>query len=300
MPTLSEMVDEVRSNLAGYTLRQDRISYLANSGGINTTDTAIQIGSNSNLAKGIVEIDDELMWIDSFDKTSNTLNVIPGFGRGYQGTTPSPHAQYSQVTLTPTFPKTIIKQAINDTIQSLYPKLYATGSTTLQFNAARVTYPLPDDCLNVLYMSWQTTGSSREWLPIKKWRQDLMANTATFNTQKTVNLYENIQPGRTVQIWYAMYPQTMSSNTDDFETVTGLPPTCRDVITLGAAYRLLSYIDSGRINLTSAEADNADSKIPASAGASASKYVFALYQQRLNDEALKLADRFPIRLHYSK
>ena len=30
MPTFAQMVDEVRSNLAGYTLRQDRITNLAN------------------------------------------------------------------------------------------------------------------------------------------------------------------------------------------------------------------------------------------------------------------------------
>lgn len=298
MATFNEMVDEVRSSLAGYTLKQDRITYLNNA--ITTSDTAIQVGSADNLAKGIVEIDDELIWVDNFTKASNTLNAAPGFGRGYGGTTPSPHSQYSQVVLTPTFPRNRIKQAINDTINSVYPKLWSIYSTTFTFNASQTTYPLPDDCQNVLFMSWQTTGASREWLPINRWRQDLMANIATFNTQKTVNIYSNIQPGRTVQVWYAAAPNTLDNNTDDFTDVTGLPETCRDVITLGAAYRLLSYVDPGRINLTSAEADLADSKVPGAAGTNSSRYIFALYQQRLTDESLKLSDKFPIRLHYSK
>lgn len=298
MATLDSMVQEVRSSLAGYTLRQDRITYLDSA--INTTDLAIQVGSADNLAKGIIEIDDELIWIDNFVKASNTLNAAPGFGRGYQNTSPAPHSQYSQVVLTPTFPRTMIKQAINDTINSVYPKLWAIYSTTFTFNASQVTYALPDDCQNVIYMSWQTTGSSKEWLPINRWRQDLMANTATFNSQKTVNVYENIQPGRTVQVWYAANPSTMDANTDDFADVTGLPDSCRDVITLGAAYRLLSYVDPGRINLTSAEADLADTKVPGAAGANASRYIYALYNQRLNDESLKLSDKFPIRLHYTK
>ena len=124
MATFAEMVDEVRSNLAGYTLRQDRITYLANPGGINSTDRSIIIGSADNLAKGIIEIDNEMMWIDSFNVGNNTLNVIPGFGRGYNGTTPSPHAENAQITLTPTFPRTVVEQAINDTINSFYPKLF--------------------------------------------------------------------------------------------------------------------------------------------------------------------------------
>ena len=298
MPTLSDLIDEVRTNLQGYTLRQDRITYLTSA--ITSAQTEIVVGSQSNLAKGIIEIDDELLWIDSFDKANNTLNVIPGFGRGYQNTTAAPHAQYAQVTLAPTFPRVFIKKAINDTINSFFPKLWAVSSTTFTFNASQVTYPLPDDAESILYVSWQTTGSSEEWLPVNRWRSDPMANVASFNTQNTINLYENIQPGRTVQVWYTTEPNTLDASTDDYSDVTGLPASSADVVVLGASYKLLSYLDAGRINLTSAEADLADSKIPSTAGAGASRYIFALYQQRLNEEALKLADKYPIRIHYTR
>ena len=298
MPTLNEMIDEVRSSLAGYTLRQDRISYLT--AAINTTDLAMTIGSSANLAKGVIEVDDELIWIDNFNQSTSTLNAAPGFGRGYQGTSPAPHAQYAQVTLAPTFPRLMIKKAINDVINSLYPKLWAVSSTTFTFNASQTTYPLPDDAESILFMSWQTTGSSLEWLPINRWRADPMANVAAFNTQNTVNIYENIQPGRTVQVWYTTEPTTLDSNTDDYADVTGLPDSSVEVVILGACYKLLSYVDSGRINLSSAEADLNDTKIPSSAGVASSRYIYALYQQRLNDEALKLQDKFPIRIHYTK
>ena len=300
MSTLNEMVDEIKSNLQGYTLRQDRISYLANPAGLTTTSSEIAIGSSSNLAKGIIEIDDELIWIDSFTKANSTLNVIPGFGRGYQGTSPAPHSQYAQVTLAPTFPRVAIKKAINDTINSLFPNLWAVTSTTFTYNASVTTYALPDDLESILYLSWQTTGSSQEWLPINRWRSDGMANAATFNTTNTVSIYDSVQPGRTVQVWYTTTPDTLDNNSDDFADVTGLPQSAQDVVTLGASYKLLSFLDPGRINLTSAEADSADSKIPSSAGVSSSRYIYALYQQRLNEEALKLKDRYPIRIHYTR
>ena len=299
MPTFNQMTSEVQSNLQGYSLRQDRITWVATAGGISATDLSIKIGSADNLAKGIVQIDNELIWVNSFDRQNLTLNVAPGFGRGYMGTTPSPHAQNAQVILTPTFPITMIQQAINDTINSLYPKLFQVASTTFTFNAAQIAYPLPDDARDVLYGSWQTPGPSKEWLPINRWRIDRMANVAAFNTNKTVNLYEKIVPGRTVQIYYSTIPSNLTNYNDDFAAVTGLPESSRDVVTLGAAYRLLSYIDTGRINLSSAEADLADTKLPSTAGASASKYIFALYQQRLSEESTKLQDRFPIRLHYT-
>jgi len=300
MATFQQMTDEVRSNLAGFTLRQDRITNLTNAGGIGTSDLAITIGSAENLAKGVIEIDNELIWINSFDKNSLTLNAIAGFGRGYGGTTPSPHAVNAQVTLTPTFPKVNIQKALNDTINSFYPKLFGVSSTTFTFNAAQVTYPLPDDARDVLFVSWQTVGPSKEWLPINRWRIDRMANTNAFNTTKTVSIYDKVQPGRTVQVYYSIIPNTMTNANDDFATVTGLPESCRDLVIYGASYRLLSYIDTGRFNLSSAEADLNDTKLPSNAGASSSKYVFALYQQRLQEEANKLQDRFPIRVHYTR
>jgi hypothetical protein len=304
MPTLEQLIDEVKTNLQGYSLRQDRITYVNNAAGLTTTSLDIQVGSADNLAKGLIEIDNELIWVDSFNKTTNTLNVMGAptnpIGRGFQGTTASPHARYAQVTLAPTFPRVSIQKAINDTIRSLYPKLFAVSSTTFTFNASQVAYALPDDAREVLYMSWQTTGPSKEWLPIKRWRFDSLANTPTFNTQKTINLYENIQPGRTIKVWYTMVPDTMDNPTDDFVDVTGLPESAQDVIVYGACYRLLSFLDAGRINLSSAEADLNDTKIPSSAGAAVSRYVFALFQQRLQEESLKLSDQFPIRLHITR
>ena len=300
MPTLGEMIDEIRANLQGYALRQDRVTYITNSGGITATSNSITVGSSNNLAKGVIEIDDELIWIDTFDKANNQMTVAPGFGRGYQGTTAAPHAQYAQVTLAPTFPRVNIKKAINDTINSYYPKLWSVSSTTFTFNASQITYALPDDAEQILFMSWQTTGSSQEWLPINRWRADSMANVATFNTKNTVNIYENIQPGRTVQVWYTTEPNTLDASTDDYEDVTGLPASTYDVTVLGASYKLLSFLDAGRINLTSAEADLNDTKNPYNSGATASRYLFALFQQRLQEEALKLADKYPIRLHYVK
>jgi hypothetical protein len=298
MPTLNEMIDEVRSSLAGYTLRQDRITYLT--AAVNTTDLALSIGSSANLAKGIIEVDDELIWVDNFNQSTSVLNAAPGFGRGYQGTSPAPHSQYAQITLAPTFPRLMIKKAINDVINSFYPKLWSVASTTFTFNASQTTYALPDDVESILYMSWQTTGSSLEWLPINRWRADPMANVAAFNTTNTVNIYENIQPGRTVQVYYTTTPNTLDSNTDDYADVTGLPASSAEVVILGASYKLLSYLDAGRINLSSAEADLNDTKISSSAGVASSRYIYALYQQRLNEEALKLQDRYPIRIHYLK
>jgi hypothetical protein len=297
MPTLSDMIDEVKVNLQGYTLRQDRITYVANAGGLSTSSTSVTIGSSSNLAKGIIEIDDELLLVDTYDKASNTLTIMPGFGRGYQHSTVATHNQYAPVILAPAFPRMSVKQAINDTISSLYPKLWANATTTITYNPAVTTYALPAGIEDITTLSWQAVGPSKEWIPINNWRMDPMANTTAFPSGSSVSIHDRITPGRTIQVAYRKAPVVLSNSSDEFTTVSGLPASCRDVVTLGAAYKILSYIDAGRVNLTSAEADAADTKTPSTAGTSVSKYIFALYQQRLNEESSKLSGQYPIRPH---
>ena len=297
MSSFKDLVDEVRSKLAGYTLRQDRITYLQSA--INTSATALTVGGGNNLSKGVIEIDDELIWVDSFDKTTSTLNVAPGFGRGWQKSNPAPHSQYAQVTISPSYPRDVIKRAINDTIKATFPKLWAVSSTTFTYNGAQNTYPLPQDAQNVITASWQKIGPSKEWEVIRRFRVDPMANATAIGTNNSITINEPLVPGRTVQVWYTTKPNTLESNDDDFSNITGLPDSAEDVIVLGACYRLLSFIDAGRLNLTSAQADLNDTKTPSTTGTSISKFVYAMYQQRLQEEANSLLGQYPSTIQYT-
>jgi hypothetical protein len=82
--TLENMIDEVLINLAGYTFQQDRSTYLKTPVTTTTSSSAspliLSLGSTESVGKGIVEIDEELMWIDSYDRISNTATVAPQTG----------------------------------------------------------------------------------------------------------------------------------------------------------------------------------------------------------------------------
>ena len=297
MPTTyANLVDEVLLNLSGYTLRQDRTTHLT--GNITTSSTTLNLASVSNIGKGLVEIDDELLWIDSYDRISNTA-TIPPYGRGYNGSTPAAHNANTKVTIAPTFPRATVKNAINDTIDAVFPKLFGVGTYTFTLQATKTLYQIPAEAQTVLDVKWSTVGPSNEWLPVKSWRQDPTANTTSFTTGNSIGVYDAITPGRTVQVFYTKKPSLLANASDDF-TTTGLPTSCKDVIMYGAAYRLASFIDPGRLTYTSAEADNADSKIQYGSGASTARFLLALFNQRLTEESEKLRDVYPIRIHYTR
>ncbi len=193
MTTFGQMTDEVSRKLAGFTLRQDRQTHIVSA--VSATATSITVASAQNISTGIIQIDDELIYIDSYDRNSGVLSVPP-YGRGYNGTQPASHAVGSRVIISPTFPSVDIKGAINETIQAVYPDLYTTASHTFSYSPAKTTYPLPDEVETVLGVAYETTGPSKEWMPIRSWRVDPMANTNAFNSRNSISLYSGVEPGR--------------------------------------------------------------------------------------------------------
>jgi hypothetical protein len=304
------MIDEVAVNLAGYTFQQDRSTYLSSAVTTTTSTSAspliLSLGSTDNVGKGVIEIDEELMWVDSYDRVANTATVAP-YGRGYLGTTAATHTADTRVAISPTFPRFNLKRAINDTIRALGANIFAVKSTTFTFNAAVSTYAFANlDIKNILTITWQSIGPSKEWIPLRKWDFDSIANPEAFGyttgTDKvqTITLGEAPISGRTVKVTYATDPAAFTTNAQDYATQTGLPESTRDVVILGAAYRLLSFLDPARAAQVSPQADETDSKRPYGASQSATKQLYALYSQRLAEETKAQQQNYPPKVHYSR
>ena len=302
--TFAQMIDEVKINLSGYTFQQDRSTYLtapvSTITSPSSSPTVLSLGSTTDFGKGVVEIGDELLWIDSVDRVANTATVAP-YGRGYLGTTAATAVADTQVTVSPIFPRASIKKAINDTIAAVGASIYATKQTTFTYNAAITTYDFDSlDIENILSVSWQDIGPTKEWIRVKRWDFDPFADVTTWGASaQTITIGDVIIAGRTVKVMYATHPSVFTATNQDFSTQTGLSESVKDVVTLGAAYRLLQYLDPARAAQYSPQADEIDAKRPFGASNNAVRQLFALYTQRLNEERLKQQTQYPPRVHYS-
>ena len=308
MATLTDMMNEVSINLSGYTLQQDRATHItANVPATASTIAApitLSLASTDSVGKGVVEIDEELFWVDNYDRVGNTATIAP-YGRAYLGTTLAAHTAGTKVTIAPTFPNFVIKRAINDTISAIGSSIFAAKTTTITSNAAVSAFRLPagtDPTLNIskiLSIAYQALGATKEWIPIRTYRFDGSANTTAFTSGQTVSIYDYIPSGRSVQIVYSTDPTPFTTNAQEFATQTGLPESCKDVVILGATYRLLSNLDPARASMVSPQADETDSKRPYGSSQSLTKQVYSLFNQRLNEEIKNQQDKYPIRVHYS-
>ena len=247
------------------------------------------------------------MWVDNFDRVANTLTVAP-WGRGYLGTTPSTAATSSKVTISPTFPRHVIKRAINDTIRAMGASIFAVKQTTFTFNPAVTTYELLDGASNIsaqfiIAAHWEEVGPSKEWIPVRRIKLEPFADINTWggsaaSPAQTVTIHDFITPGRTVKVLYGATPGTFTSDSDVFTTTTGLPESCKDVVVLGATYRLLTFLDPARATQTSPQADEIDSKRTFGSTSNIMRQIYALYTQRLAEETKALQQQYPPRVQY--
>jgi hypothetical protein len=298
--TFNDMVNDVQSLLFGYVRSQEQATYLKTSG-VSAADTTWTVNDPSRLSRGLAEVDDELVWIDTIDRSAASANVtLPPFGRGYLGTTAASHSVNAKVTFAPLFPRSRVKRAINDTILAVSNDLFAVGSTTFTFTSNIVTYSLPADVKDVLQVSFDTTGPSQMWYPLSRWRFDAMANVTDFATGKTIDIYEPVTSGRTVQVKYQKFPSEMSTNADVFTTTTGLLESVRDCIMFGAAARLVSGVDSQLLNTQAVEANVLDDRSQPGVGGDLSRQFYQLHKQRLMEERQRLIQMFPIMFHYAR
>jgi hypothetical protein len=304
--TLDDLTNEVIMSLAGYTLQQDKTTHLTSD--ITTTVSTLAVPTvfklNADQAgAGIVEIGDELIWVDEYDRISRNATVPP-YGRGFMGTTATTHAAGERVVITPTFPRVSVKRAIQDTIRAIGSSIFAAKNTSFTYNSVVDTYAFTGlNIQNILRMSWQDVGPNKRWNPIVKWTWDSFPDTTTWGAgAQTVTINDRrIQTGRKVNVTYATAPTTLSTtSTDSFAVQTGLPESLRDVVVLGAAYRLLSFLDPARNTLSSPQADEIDSKRATGSGNAATRALYQLYVTRLAEEVQAQQQQYPPRIHYTR
>jgi hypothetical protein len=297
MSTFTQLADRVESVLHAYTENTEPTSWLTNSA--STSATTLSVHDASVIGRGYIQIDDEIVFVHTTDNVANTLTLSP-WGRGQRGTTIAAHSANAKVTVSPLFPRQEIKNAINDTINAMYPMVFALGSYDFDYIASQYSYSIPSAVENVLSVTYSIVGPSKEWFPARGWQLDRTADTDAFSNGKSLSIYSEITPGQTVHVSYSKRPTLLTNDSDEYATVSGMPSYSEDVVIYGAAFRMVSFLDPSRLGSQSAAADILDGVRPNGSGQNASRFLYNIYQQRLNEVADNQRRQHPIRSHYQR
>lgn len=297
--TFNDLVNRVKQQLLGYTKDQASETYLVQPMTLTDTTFMVDLDTVTALSRGLIEIGDEMMKVKKYDKNAGVVTLLGNLsGRGAESTTIATHNVDDIVTDDPRFPRARIKEAINDTIQAMYPSLWVFDEFEFNYVAARYEYPIPADVQDIYKVTVNTIGPSAVWFPAQKWRYNALASTGSqvkptpTPTGKTVQIYDFIVPGRAVRVAYRKPPTVLTNNIDDFAAVTGFPDRYIDMVTYGACFRLLPAYEAARLQQQNIEATERAPLVPPGSGSNASKFYYTLYQQRLQEEMDRLYDLF--------
>lgn len=295
--TAHQVIDETMGLLQSFTLDESQSTTLNSSlDNAALTFTVTQTrGIATGISPGVIEIDSELMYCDSVDSAG--VATIPAWGRGYLGTTAVPHSPGARVISQPTFPRAWTLQAINETIDRVYPEIFVPKSVELTTTIPKFTYSLPTDAEFVLKAAWQEPGPAQYWRTCRRLRMSPGGGTQFGDTGRTVDVGDSVYPGRPIQFIYAAKPQHLVSETDDFETVTGLGLGMVDVVTFGAASGLLTVSQElSRLQMSSVEQQNRSQLVAPSAALTSSRYLDQKFSERLAEERISLRRLYPPRI----
>jgi hypothetical protein len=287
------MVEETLGLLSDWTGQQAQMTTLT--GAMSTSDLALAVDDGQSLGRGLVEIDEELVYVAAFDQDGGSA-TIPAWGRGQQGSALAAHAIGARVTTAPRPPRNRVKRAINQAIAGLYPDLWAVA-VDQQTADLNYEYPMPAGTAWIIDVTWQTPGFPQTWERVRGWRLNTSANTTQFPTGRSLSITE-VPIGQPIRTVYAAEPQPLAASSDDFAAVTGLHVGVADLVVLAVASQLVLAQELSRGQLGTVEQSQRTEKVQTGASMAASRFLRQEYQARVAAERRRLLQAHPTRPHF--
>jgi hypothetical protein len=296
VPAFSDLVARTKATLFGYVSKQQQWTYLTQS--IGTGDLTFTVMDAAQISRGQVQIGSEIVLVQSVNRSTNTVTLDQN-GRGFAGTTAVSHAQNALIENNPIFPDIRIKDAINDTIRSLFPDLYAVSTTRFPKVSVQYNYPMPADAEDVRQVKYQIIGPSKIYPFDRKWEFDNNADPTDFPTGKSLYVLEEVTPGREIFVLYSKEPSPMVNDSDDFVTTTGLLLSAQDVVYYGALMRMVPALASPRLILDTVESSERAAFVQPNQINAVWQTWANLYNDRLEREKRKLETLYPRNAYFT-
>lgn len=292
MPLLvSELVDEVNDTLHSYVRDQDQVTSLATP--MAADDLSIVVDDANQLSRGLVQIEDEMVYVKTVDAASGLVLLEP-WGRGQSGSTAAEHAAGVKVTNSPIYPRQRVKDVVAGVIHEIFPDVFAVATSYVTPIPATTHYELDADTHAVISVENQALGPSGEWFPVRRWRQNRTASAVELEILHSV--YPGDQRVRVTTMRTAPLFLEFSTDLEEY----GYTAAIRDLVILGATSRLMAYTEPSRVQVTAVESHGRSASVPAGSAISISRYLYGIFKQRVEDERRQLLQRYPIAAHSTR
>ena len=284
-PTLGQLVTEIVTTVQGYAVAPDQLVSLKTT----VTAAALILVVDGECSPGLLEIDDELVYVTAVDLLSGTCTVHPR-GRGWLGTTAAAHTAGAVVVVSPTLPRSRCVTLVNDVVSSLYPSVYGVGSGTGTVDGPSLEIPADAEAI----LDVRVQDSNGYWQTVRHWQAENAS--AVGLTGRVVRLPRNCL-GDLVQVVYASRPEQLAAS-EQYWSDTGLSIGLKDVVVMGVLARFAMVLDLGRLTDRFATPKGDQQQPQLGAGFGMARQLKADFTAALDREAKALRDLYPARSHF--
>lgn len=289
MATLANLINDTRRLLLTGSV-EERNQLSAPMSTVDTTATLTHnLGSIDRGAKLSIALEDMYVW----GKSSQVATVA----RAEFGSVVSAHATGDVVYVNAKFSNYEIYDAVNKELAALSSPvngLFCLQDYVLDYNPVITGYDFPyTNIIDIYQVRYTTPGPSQDWTISQDWEytrhsgDDFASDNALFIR----DAYPNQQVVVKAKVGFTSLSPDMNAVISD----TGLPDTCNDILSLGAAWRLTSPREVRR-NFTEVQGDTRRAnEVPPGAQLGGSRELGRLRQQRINEEAARLSQQYPAR-----
>lgn len=239
-----------------------------------------------NIGPGnIIQINDEYMLVTSVSGTSPMTCTVK---RGWLGSTGTvTHAQNDPVYINPRVLGVQVIDLINESLDLLFPKLYAVDVDTLTFSGNTIGYGLSTACKGIIRVDYNDDSASKFWKEMVDWVYKDNADTTDFPNGKAVMIQKSMVAGSGIRVMYKKAFTRIASASDDLIAVAGMSEYMTNLLFYYAMARLMSLEEVDRSDATGASAHQVAQDVPAFLALRTSQW----YNKRYDDLRLEARAR---------
>ena len=244
----------------------------------------------------ILQIGTELMYVWDLNTSDPAVVTVE---RAFGGSGLGIHGIGAQVTINPVYPRFDVAWAINDELASLVGHgLFQYRATEFTWNPALVGYEISDPAiLEGLDLSWEMPTGFREWprLTTDAWRLEQNADPDAFPSGKALFIKEGGYPGKPMRFIYRATFSSLVNGVDDVQQVSGLHAEAADILSLGAAIRMIDPVEVERNNYRTQGDTRRPSEVPPGAAMRSTTAMMNQRERRIGEERTRLRKFYPQR-----
>lgn len=290
MSTINDLVADARRLTYGSMTEQINLVSGTVSAGATTVPMQLDI---SGITPGMILSSGLNVWyVTGSSPGDKEVFVIPGYDNS-----PQEEAVDGQtVIVKPRVTNWYLFSMLNDEIRRLSSPthgLYRVGTWTVDVSPTYQTYEVPagaSDMVNILRVRYRMPGTPDVWIPVRPSSYRWVVN----ESGSKIQLLTRIPSGTEIEFTYKAPFVQATSLADDPIADCGFSETMLDIPPLGVAATLLKTTDARR-NQISAQGDSRRAaEVGSSANLSSSAALDRDYKMRVQDEYVRLIQRFSI------